>query len=200
MTEWRDLLARRRMSRSFSDAPLDPEVTERVLAAASRAPAAGNSAGTELLVLEGPQQTGRYWDITLPSAKRATFAWPGLLRAPLLIIPFGDPAAYVARYGEADKAATGLGRSAAAWPVPYWTVDTAFAAMLMQLEAIDAGLGVLFFGLFDHAEAVMAEFGVPDGLEPVGVLAVGHPDGEDAPGRSAARPVDRKVHRGRWQP
>ena len=52
------------------------------------------------------------------------------------------------RYAEPDKAATGLGRSAAAWPVPYWTVDAAFAVMTLLLAAEDAGLGALFFGVF----------------------------------------------------
>ena len=96
---------------------------------------------------------------------------------------------------------TALGRGEAAWAVPYWTVDAAFAAMLMQLAAIEEGLGVLFFGLFDHSAAVMDTFAVPADRQPVGALAIGVPDGEDDPGRSATRPrrpLDAIVHRGHW--
>ena len=201
MTEFGDLLARRRMCRSFRPDPLSPDVVERVLSAATRAPAAGNSDGLDLLVLEGPAQTSRYWDVTLPEDRRAEFRRPGLLRAPLLVIPFANPGAYVARYGEPDKSATSLGAGVGEWPVPYWTVDAAFSAMLMQLAAIDEGLGVLFFGLFDHASAVMKAFGVPEARQPVGTLAIGRPDGADEPGRSAGRArrdLAGLVHRGRW--
>jgi nitroreductase len=188
------------MCRSFRSRPLAADSVSRVLAAASRAPAAGNSDGMDLLVLEG-DAVGRYWDVTLPEARRSGFRWPGLLRAPLLIIPVVDPQAYVARYAESDKQKSGLGSGADAWPVPYWTVDGAFAAMLMQLAALDEGLGVLFFGLFGHASAVMAEFGVPPGLQPIGSLAIGHPDDGDEPGRSASRArrsSERIIHRGGW--
>ena len=196
-----DLLARRQMCRSFGPDPLAPEVVDRVLAAATRAPAAGNSDGLDLLVLEGPEQTGRYWDVALPAECREGFRWPGLLRAPLLVIPVAHAGAYVDRYAESDKAASGLGEGIEAWSVPYWTVDAAFASMLMQLAAIDEGLGVLFFGLFDHAEAVMAALGVPEDRQPIGVLAVGWPEGGAEPGRSATRPrrdLDAIVHRGHW--
>ena len=46
-----------------------------------RAPAAGNSDGTDLVVLEGPEQTRRYWDITLPAGSaRERFGWPAAAR------------------------------------------------------------------------------------------------------------------------
>lgn len=201
MTDFADLLARRRMCRNFRTDPLTEDVVQRILGAATRAPAAGNSDGVDLLVLQGPEETARYWDITLPGERRAAFGRPGLLRAPLLVIPLSDRSAYLDRYRDVDKAATGLGAGPEAWPVPYWTVDAAFAAMLLQLAAIDEGLGVLFFGLFDHGPAVMRAFGVPEGRQPVGALAIGRPDDDDEPGRSAARPrrdLEAVVHRGRW--
>ena len=51
--------------------------------------------------------------------------------APVIALPLADPQAYVDRYGEPDKAATGLGRGADAWPTPYWTVDTSMAVMTL---------------------------------------------------------------------
>src|SRR4051812_38980248 len=118
----------RRMVRAFAPRPVPPEVLDRVLDLARRVPAAGNTQGLDLVVLTGPEETARYWDATLAPGRRAAFPWPGLLDAPVLIIPVADPAAYVERYGEPDKARTGLGEGTDAWAVPYWYVDSAFAA------------------------------------------------------------------------
>ena len=155
-------------------------------------------------MLEGPAQTARYWDVTLPPAAGDDFAYPGLLRAPALIVPLADPQAYVARYAEADKARTGLGLGGSAedWPVPYWLVDTAMSAMLVLLGAVDQDLGALFFGLFDHADVLARALGVPERYRPIGTIAVGYPDrAHDRPGASAGRgrrPLDQIVHRGGW--
>ena len=90
----------------------------------------------------------------------------------------------------------------ASWPQPFWTIDGAFVALNLQLAAVDAGLGTLFFGVFDHAAAVAAEFGVPADREVVGTVALGWPDAADArPGRSAHRgwrPLDYVLHHGQW--
>ena len=85
-------LARRRMVRNFTAEAVDPIVLDRVLAAATRAPSAGNSQGLDLLVLVGPIETARYWDVTLAPSRRAAFRWPGLLVAPVLVIPCVLPA------------------------------------------------------------------------------------------------------------
>jgi nitroreductase len=195
-----DALRRRRMVRSFRDDPVAPDVLDRVLDAARRTPAAGNTQAIDLLVLAGPDETARYWDVTLPPDRRAGFRWPGLLAAPVLVLVYVRPDAYPERYGEVDKAATGLGDGAERWPVPYWHVDAGMAVMALLLAAVDEGLGALFFGQFDHAPALRSAFGVPDGHDAVGTVAVGHP-APDEPGRSAARPRrsrDEVVHRGHW--
>jgi nitroreductase len=190
------------MTRAFTDEPVADDLLASILQIAPRAPSAGNTQGVDLLVLHGAEQTRRYWDVTLPAPRREAFRWPGLLRAPVVIVVYADPAAYVARYAAPDKAATGLGAGPQAWSVPYWTVDAAFAAMALQLAAIEAGLGVLFFGLFDHAPAVAEAFGVPPERQAIGAVAMGWPDRKrDEPGRSAGRarrPLDEVVHRSRW--
>lgn len=199
--EYREVVNRRRMVRSFTDEPIERALLDRLLADALRAPSAGNSQGCDLLVLEGPAETAQFWDVTLPAERRATFGWPGLLRAPVLVLPLADPARYVARYAEPDKQRTGLGSEAAAWPVPYWMVDTAFVAMSLLHGVVDAGLGALFFGIFRNEQELLDNLGVPEGHRPIGAIAIGHPDGTDRPGRSARRlrrPFEEAVHRGRW--
>jgi nitroreductase len=175
------------MARSFTDAPIDADVIRNCVDLASRAPSAGKSQGWSLVVLEGPD-TERYWNLALPDPKRAGFAFPGLLRAPFLAIVTADPAAYLERYSEPDKAATGLGASPDAWPAPYWTIDASFATMVLLLAFEDAGLGALFFA-HSNEEAIRREFGVPEHVEILGVLVAGHrADGAQRRGRSAQRP------------
>jgi nitroreductase len=199
--EFADVVRSRRMVRSFESRPVPADVLDRVLDLARRVPAAGNTQGLDLVVLDGPKQTARYWDASLPSERRAGFPWPGLLDAPVLIVPVGDPAAYVARYAEPDKARTGLGDGADAWTVPYWYVDTAFAAMVALLAAVDEGLGALFFGQFEHEAAIAAALGIPPGRRAVGTIALGYAAGDDRPSASSQRPrrsLDDIVHRGHW--
>jgi nitroreductase len=199
--ELADVVRRRRMVRAFDRRPVPPEVLDRVLDLAVRVPRAGNTQGLDLVVLEG-DQTARYWDASLPPERRATFPWPGLLDAPVLVVPVGDPAAYVERYAEPDKARTGLGEGVQAWPVPYWYVDTAFAAMVALLAAVDEGLGACFFGQFEHEAAITSALGIPPDRTPVGTIALGWAAAEgDRRSSSSTRPrrsLDEVVHRGGW--
>jgi nitroreductase len=202
----------RRMTRSFRPDPLDRALVDRLVDLARRAPSAGNTAGLRFLVLDTPDDVAAYWDTTLPEKRRATFPWPGLLRAPVLVVPCVSAGAYLTRYAERDKAARvaasaaarrALGADAAAWAVPYWFVDGGMAAMALLLGAEAAGLGALFFGLFEHEPAVRARFGVPSGWRPIGVIALGWPDDAAPAGLSASarrgRPSLAEVlHRGRW--
>jgi len=197
-----EVIRRRRMVRSFEDRPLTPGTIERLLDLAVRAPSAGFTQGWEFIVLEGPSQTARYWDVTLPAAQRESFPWPGLLNAAALVIPLAHAQDYVDRYGESDKAATGLGSSVDDWPVPYWLIDTAMTAMLLLLSVVDAELGALFFGMFEHEQAVLTALGVPDGFRPIGTIAIGHPASEgNSPSQSVRRgrrPMANMMHRGGW--
>lgn len=173
----------------------------RIAAAATRAPSAGNTWALDLLVLTG-DDAARYWDLTLPPARRAGFAWPGLLAAPVLLVPYVEPAAYVRRYAEGDKAATGLGDGEGRWSVPYWWVDGGAAVMAVLLAAEAEGLGALFFGQFDHEAAVTRAFGVPPDRRALGTVAVGHPrpggrHRSDSARRGRPAAGDR-LHRGRW--
>jgi nitroreductase len=88
------------------------------------------------------------------------------------------------------------------WPVPYWDLDAAMAAMLMLLAAVDEGVGAWYFGAFHGADKLLAGLGVPAGRRLIGAVALGYPAAGDRPGGSARtrprRPLDQIVHRGRW--
>ena len=195
------LVRNRRMTRAFTTESVPAGVVTDIVDLARRSPAAGNTAALDFLVLEGPTQVAAYWSTTLTPERRHAFPWPDLLHAPVLCIPYVRPAAYVERYGEPDKARTGLGDGEDSWRVPYWWVDGGMAAMLVLLAAEDRGLGALFFGLFDHEEAVADRFGVPSDRRAVGAIAIGRPAPDQRPSQSAGRPrpeLDDIIHRGHW--
>ena len=195
------------MTRAFSSEPVDPTVINSLVDLASRAPSAGKTQGWHLLVLEG-EQTQRFWDVSLPVEKRTSFRWTHLLDAPVIALPLADAGAYTARYGEPDKARTGLGDGVDEWPVPYWTIDTSMSVMTLLLAAEDAGLGALFFGVFHNEAALRTELDIPDELELLGAIALGRPlatDNSDSDGaglgrssRRARRTPDQIIHRNGW--
>lgn len=194
------LLSARRMVRDYTDDDVPDALVDHLLDLSRRAPSAGNTRPWSFLVLRG-SDVDRYWATTMPDpGARSRFRWQGLLRAPVLVVPYLRPEAYAERYAEPDKAATGLGDGPAAWPVPYWWVDGGAVVQNLLLAATEAGLGACLFGQFEHEAAVRATFGVPDDQRALGTVALGWP-APDEPGRSAGRarpPLDDIVHRGGW--
>jgi nitroreductase len=194
------------MVRSFSGAAVPPEVLDRVLELACTAPSAGNTGGWDAVVLAGAEQTAAFWDSTTTADWRErSRRWPGLALAPVVVALFVHPDAYLARYREPDKRASGLGDDAlggdAAWPVPYWFVDGGMAAMVMLLAAGDAGLGACFLGNFRGEADLRGALGVPDDRRYIGAVLMGEPGDVDPPSPSRARGrrlVPDVVHRGRW--
>ncbi len=190
------------MVRAFTTDPVDPAATERLLAAANRAPSAGFSQGYALLVLDQPAQLAPFWAIlTQHDDNEEKARFDAVTKAPLVIVPLSCKDIYLDRYARDDKGWTD--RDEAHWPVPYWDIDTGFMALLMLLAAVDEGLGALFFGIFPALiEQFRTEFGIPDQYLPIGAVAIGHPDPAADQGGSSRvikrRPLDDLVHRGRW--
>jgi nitroreductase len=198
--ELTDAIARRHMTRNFSATPLGPDVVDGLLASALRAPSAGHTQGREFLVLEGPAETSAYWQATTDQSWRdGSRRFAGLSRAPVVILVFADPEAYVARYREPDKARTdGV---EVEWVVPFWFVDAAFATMNLLLAATDRGVGAAFLGNFRGEDRLRSALGVPERLRWLGAVLLGEAAEPDPPSTSTARPrrtVEESVHRGRW--
>jgi nitroreductase len=198
--EFREVLRRRRMVRDYDPSrPVPDEVRERLLEHAIRAPSAGFSQGWAFLVLESADERERFWTATTDG--ETPDGWlTRMRRAPLLIVPLSNKAAYLDRYAEPDKGWTD--RDESRWPVPYWDVDAGMAALLMLLTAVDDGLGACFFGVPpERIEAFRAAFGVPEDYHPVGCVSVGYEGSDDrrSPSlRRGRRGVEEVVHRGTW--
>lgn len=213
-----EALHSRRMVRSFSDRPLATSLVEAMLVDALRSPTAGNARGTAWLVLEGADQTATYWaHTTTEEWRRRSRRWPGLSSAPVVALSLASPATYVRRYGETDKAASGLGPPATvrgagneeaadpggedAWPVPYWFGDAAFTTMALLLRATAEGLGACFLGNFRGEDRLLPALGVPAEWRLFGAVLLGLATGADPPSGSLSRPAPSpasRVHRGRW--
>jgi nitroreductase len=196
--EFQRVVRRRKMVRNFSDQPIDPGVVRRILATGNQGPSAGFSQGYAFLTFEGREETARFWEASFPGGEDSRM--PGLRNAALIVVPLASKKAYLDRYAEPDKGWTD--RDESRWPAPYWTIDTAFAAMLMLLAAVEEGLGALFFGLFppEHGPVFLRSFGVPEEYETIGAVAIGHPaeDTIQSSARRGRRPLYEVVHRGRW--
>jgi nitroreductase len=198
--EFSDVVRRRRMVRSFSGAPVPADVLDRLLDSALRGPSAGNTGGWDAVVLSGPAEMARLWEATTTADWRTSSRrWAGLSQAPVAVVLFAHPEAYTARYGQPDKASSGLDHDD--WPVPYWFIDTGFPALLLLLGAVDAGLGGCFLGNFRGEDALKTALGVPGDRRYVGTVLLGPPGSDDPPSASLARgrrSADDVVHRGGW--
>ncbi len=198
--EFQDVVRRRRMVRNYADRPVDPAIIDRALENATHAPSAGFSQGWAFLRLDTPDDVGRFWAASTDDT--APDEWlTGMMRAPVVILPCSSKAAYLDRYAQHDKGWTD--RDEARWPMPFWHLDAAMAALLILQTATDAGLGACFFGVHPPGEPrIRAEFGIPDTFDPIGVITIGHrADSTGAAGSPTRRPrtpwTD-VVHRGSW--
>ena len=188
------------MVRRYRSDPVDPAVIDRALRNAVRAPSAGFSQGWAFLVLDTPEDVGRFWEASSTDVDNPDDWLAGMMTAPVVVIPCSSKSAYLDRYAEPDKGWTD--RDEARWPKPFWDMDAAMASLLILQTVVDEGLGACFFGVVPERDrAVREAFGIPDDHDPVGVITIGHPaDGGavGSPVRRPRRPMSEVVHHGRW--
>lgn len=187
------------MTRQFVPGSLSATEVAPMVDLARRAPSAGYSQGVHFVVLDGDALSA-FWQVTGASEWFADVQ-PGVLDAPVVVLPVADPAAYTSRYAAADKAGHGL-EDEANWEVPFWLTDAAMATQNLLLLAEAHGLGALYFGIFRNARAALDQLGVPPHVLQVGAVALGRRAADDRPSGSAVtrprRPAFDVVHLGRW--
>jgi len=198
------VVRRRRMVRTYDpERPVPPEIVDKIIKHALRAPSAGFSQGWGFLVLTSQPDRDLFWS-SATEDDLADAAEPGswlerMRSAPLIIVALSNKSVYLDRYAQDDKGWTD--RDESHWPVPYWDIDTGFASLLMHLTAVNEGLGSCFIGLpVQTIQAFKTAFGVPEEYAPIGALTVGYraPDKRSPSLRRGHRPVDDVVHHGRW--
>ncbi|HEX5167237.1 MAG TPA: nitroreductase family protein [Thermomicrobiales bacterium] len=194
--EFQDVVRKRRLYREFDpERPVPRELLERIVKNGRRAPSAGHSQGWGFLVLETPEDRATFWDVTNRPGQEEATGSPSMHTATAIIVPFANKQAYLDRYAQPDKGFPP--NYEARWRIPHWYVDTAFASLTMLLSVVDAELGAIFFSVRDPAPLREA-FGVPDGFDPIGAIALGYPVPSGPPARHGRRPVDEVIHWGRW--
>ena len=199
--EFQDVVRRRKMVRNYAETPVDPALVDRAIGNATRAPSAGFSQGWAFLVLDTPTDVRRFWAATSDDLDEPDSWLAGMMRAPVVVLPCSSKAAYLQRYAEPDKGWED--RAEARWPMPFWHMDAAMAALLILQTAVDEGLGSCFFGIPPERDrAVRREFAIPDDFDPVGVITIGHPaetpGAAGSPARRGRKPLDDVLHRGSW--
>lgn len=129
------------------------EAVERLLAAATRAPSAGN------------RQPWHFYVVRDPAVRRALAAAAGgqefIAAAPLAIVVCADAEQSAARYGRRGREL-------------YCLQDTAVATEHILLAAVALGLGGCWVGAFDEQAASRA-LSLPERHRPVAILPIGKP-------------------------
>jgi len=152
-----DAILSRRSIRSYTDEPVTDAQLDVVLRAAMAAPSAGNQRSWRFIVVRGADQRSALSEAT-PYASMVA-------RAPVALVVCGDT--------RAEK------------HPGYWVQDCSAAIENALVAAHAAGLGAVWIGVHPIAERVgnvrrICE--LPEGIEPLSLIAIGHPAETKPPG------------------
>lgn len=195
--ELNEVVGKRRMVRSYRPEPVAPDVIERIVAIAQRAPSAGFSQGQSLVVVTDLVTRAAIAKLGGEERYVAEGFAPWMSVAPIHVVVCVSEADYHARYQEPDKLSDG--GTEIEWPIPYWYVDAGATLMLILLAAVDEGLGAGFFGVH-RLQGLKELLDMPEEVTPIGIVTIGHPAPEQTQGsaRRGWRPLEQVVHRERW--
>ncbi len=195
--EFSEILSKRRMVRNYTDQPVDRAAIERIVEAGRRAPSAGFTQGQSFVVVTDDDIRTQIATLAdEPSYVAAGFD-PWISKAPVHVIVCVSEQDYHRRYREPDKAPDG----SMVWPVPFWWVDAGASMMLILLAAVDEGLAAGFLGVHSVPD-LKRLLEIPDEVEPIGVITIGHPAPDRKSGslRRGRRPDAEVKHWDRWTP
>lgn len=162
----------RRSIRRYTSEPVSVEHVTLLLKAAMSAPSAGNRKPWHFVVVADAAQREAL-SVAHPHAKM-------LPEAPVCIVPCGEPA-----LSFADRP-------------DYWIQDLSAATENILLAATGLGLGTVWCGVHpvqDRVAAVRQVLGIPEGVVPFALIAVGHPNESKEP---RTQYDEQRIHRNRW--
>ena len=197
-----DLLRRRRMVRSYQPDPIERETIERIVGTVRKAPSGGFSQGHRLVVVTEPETRRELARLAGEEQYVAMGMPPWISVAPVHVVVGVREESYHERYRKDDKLVDG---EEITWPAPYWYVDSGALFMLLQLAALNEGLGTGVYGVAgEDVPALKQLLGLPDDIHFTCVVTIGRqpPDGDDSPLVSrltqARKPLDELVRWERW--
>lgn len=197
MADFADVVRKRRMVRNFTDEPVAPEVLERIIATAQRAPSAGFSQGVVFVSVTDADTRRAIGQIGGEEHYVAGGFDPFISGAPVQVVICTNEQLYHDRYNERDKVDDD--GNEIHWPVPYWHTDAGCSLMLLLLAAVNEGLGSAFIGVPNPSD-LQDLLGIPDDYLPIGVVMLGHaaPDVKSGSLKRGHRSLDAIWHQERW--
>jgi len=165
-----EAIKKRRSIRAFESTDVPPEIIERLIDAARRAPSAGNIQPWEFIIVQKPEIKRKLVEAALDQ----TF----IEEASVVIVVCANEIRSSEGYGMRGKTL-------------YCIQDTAAAIQNMLLTACSLGLGACWIGAFQEEEA-REILKIPHGIRPVAIIPVGHP--AEAPEPRSIRPINQIVH------
>jgi len=165
-----DAVNRRRSVRAFRTEEVSPEIVQKLIDSARRAPSAGNIQPWEFIVV-------RKQEVKMKVA-HAALNQMFVEEASVVIVVCADEMRCLQGYGLRGKNL-------------YCIQDTAAATQNMLLVAYSLGLGTCWIGAFSE-EKVREALKIPRGIRPVALVPIGYPD-ESLPSRKR-RYRSMKVH------
>jgi FMN reductase [NAD(P)H] len=201
--EFAEILRRRKMVRNYTDEPVPRETIERIVARGRRAPSGGFSQGARFVVVTDPETRSKIAELADEPYYIELGYEPWISRAPVHVVVAMREDDYHDRYREPDKLEED--GEEIEWRLPWWWVDAGKAVMLLLLAAVDEGLGAGLFGLLgDQNDRLRELLGMPEDMEIVGAVTVGHPAPEPMEERRREtlrrrrRPLEEVVRWERW--
>lgn len=165
-----DLIASRHSVRSFTSEGVSSDTIRRIVAAADRAPSAGNQQAYEIVVVRSADTRQRL---------AAAASGQGFVAdAPVVLVFLAHPARNAERYGE---------RGARLYSLQDATIAAAYAQLAVQAQ----GLASVWVGSVDD-DAVLRAVAAPAGMAFSSLLVIGHP--AEAPTPTSRRAIDDLMH------
>jgi nitroreductase len=148
-----DLATKRHSVRKYSARKVETEKLEKILEAGRIAPTASNRQPQKLTVVQS--------DEGMEKLKKAA----KIFDAPLAVIVSSDhEQTWKRTYDGKDTA----------------DIDASIVTTHMMLQAVELGLGTVWICHFD-IEVLKKEFNLPENVEPINILAIGHAAADDEP-------------------